>query len=209
MVTTPGTPNPKIAFADAVTTGANGGFPRKKFTVADCRFLQENGLLDAGRYELIEGDIVFKMAQGLAHKLSVTLLIGVLSQVFGIFSIRNQADFGIGARDRYNDPEPDAIVLRGTARDYADHEPDPVSDVLLVAEVGISALSGDLSVKADLYARQQIREYWVIDVNGRQLHVFREPTADGYNVHDIFSDTDVVSPLAVPDAVVRVADLLP
>ncbi len=192
----------------AVLRGSNGSFPRKRFTVAECRFLQDGGLLEAGRYELIEGDIVYKMPQGFAHKTSVSLLMGILSGVFGAFGLRNQADFGVGLRDEYSDPEPDICVLRGHVRDYADREPEP-EEVLLVCEIAASSLEGDTTVKTGIYARQGLQEYWVVDVVGRVLHVYRDPIAGVYASHVTLTETQTVSPLAAPDAGIAVADILP
>jgi len=55
-----------------------------------------------------------------------------------------------------------------------------------------------------------------LDVNGRQLLVFRDPVADPsqplghrYATRLTLGPSDAVSPLAAPQASVRVADLLP
>jgi Uma2 family endonuclease len=86
----------------------------------------------------------------------------------------------------------------------------------LVVEVADSSLNADLSTKAELYATAGIPEYWVLDVDGRRLFVFRTPAAipqglgaTAYQTHFTLTDADTVCPLAVPTATVRVADLLP
>lgn len=66
-----------------------------------------------------------------------------------------------------------------------------------------------LSVKAGIYARQNLREYWVLDVDGHELHVFRTPQNGAYAVHDTLTEDATVSPLAAPHATISVADLLP
>lgn len=78
----------------------------------------------------------------------------------------------------------------------------------LVVEVAGSSLNFDTNEKRLLYARACIREYWVVDVNGRRLLVYRNPQAGDYASQQVLGLTDAVSPLAVPAAVVRVADLL-
>jgi Uma2 family endonuclease len=69
---------------------------------------------------------------------------------------------------------------------------------------------------AEVYATAGIADYWVVDVDGRRLLVFRDPVplpqglgGSAYRTHLTFGAGDSVSPLAVPTAVVRVADLLP
>ena len=51
----------------AILPPRGDGFARKKWSVAECRFLTDSGLLEPGKYELIEGEIVFKMGQGRIH----------------------------------------------------------------------------------------------------------------------------------------------
>jgi Uma2 family endonuclease len=45
--------------------------------------------------------------------------------------------------------------------------------VLLAVEVAHTSLQYDLTTKAELYAAAGIPEYWVLDLEGRVLHVFR------------------------------------
>jgi Uma2 family endonuclease len=59
-----------------------------------------------------------------------------------------------------------------------------------------------------IYAKAGIREYWVVDVNGRLLRVYRDPKAGDYTAQQTFGPAESVSPLAAPSATVRVADLL-
>ena len=63
--------------------------------------------------------------------------------------------------------------------------------------------------KAELYATAGVPEYWVIDLEHRQLIVFRDPGADGYGTEWTVPADGSVSPLAVPNATIRIADLLP
>jgi len=67
-----------------------------------------------------------------------------------------------------------------------------------------------------LYATAGIADYWVLDVDGRRLLVFRDPVplpaglgATAYHTHLTLTDAESISPLAAPAAVVRVADLPP
>lgn len=62
----------------------------------------------------------------------------------------------------------------------------------------------------------RVAKYWVLDVAGRQLHVFRSPAplpaglgATAYQTHLTLSPTDTVSPLAAPNAAILVGELLP
>ena len=111
----------------------------------------------------------------------------------------------------HSDPQPDVSVIAGRFENYADHP----TTALLVVEVADATLSYDLTTKAELYATAGIPDYWVLDVTGRELHVFRDPVADAslgitaYQSRQTFGPADSVSLLAAPTASVRVADLLP
>ena len=79
-----------------------------------------------------------------------------------------------------------------------------------------SSLRYDTTVKLAVYAAGLIADYWVLDVNGRQLLVFRNPGADStaaqghtYRTQLTLSPADAVAPLAAPGRAVSVADLLP
>jgi Uma2 family endonuclease len=52
-----------------------------------------------------------------------------------------------------------------------------------VIEIADATLQSDLGRKAALYARHGVREYWVIDVNGRTVHQLSSPTDRAYDNH--------------------------
>ena len=180
------------------------GFVRKKWSVKECRFLTDSGLLEPGKYELIEGEVVFKMGQGRKHIYVVAQIIAILTAIFGD-AVQTQAEIGVGEIDDFNDPEPDVTVLRGTLRDYLDREPDPSTDVVLAVEAAQTSLRGDTTTKAQLYALHGVPEYWVVAIARRELIVYRQPTADGYAAVQTFSETESVAPLAAPESPFKVA----
>lgn len=196
-------------YAPPTADDASSLFPRKRWSRSECEFLVNSGLLEEGHFELIEGDIVSKMGQSRYHIFVVTALVRMLSSIFDPASVQCQAPVGIGALDPYNDPEPDASVLRGTVGQYLSREPDPRTDVLLVAEAALSTVRGDRTIKASLYARYGIPEYWLVDIAARQLVVFRQPSAEGYGQEITLTDAQSIAPLSAPQSAVAVRDLLP
>jgi Uma2 family endonuclease len=189
--------------------GTSDYFPRKRWTAAECERLVSDGLLDGAKFELIEGDIVPKMGQGRLHVIVVTRLIALLSAIFGIDFVQIQAPVGIGEIQETSDPEPDIAVLQNEVRSYGKDSPNPARDVRLAVEAAFTSLRGDLSIKARLYAEAGIPEYWVVDIKGRQLIVFRQPNTEGYSEQLTYSESDSVSPLSAPKASVLVSDILP
>jgi Uma2 family endonuclease len=116
------------------------------------------------------------------------------------------------ALDPESEPEPDLAVVSGGPRDYTDHPSRPA----LVVEVADSSLALDREHKGSLYARARLPEYWIVNLVGRVLEVYREPGLDAgaqygwaYRALLTLRADEHVTPLAAPSARIPVADLLP
>jgi Putative restriction endonuclease len=86
----------------------------------------------------------------------------------------------------------------------------------LVVAVADSSLRFDTTVKLTSYAAAPIGDYWVLDVDARQLLVFRDPIIDQtsaqkhtYATQLALGSADTIAPLAAPGRTLNVADLLP
>jgi hypothetical protein len=99
-------------------------------------------------------------------------------------------------------PEPDFHLYPATIL-----KPSQVrgADVLSIIELSESSLPYDLRRKADLYRRFGVREYWVIDLDAKQVHVHR---ADGAWPAAPVPLSTTVEPSLIPGFSVRVADFL-
>jgi Uma2 family endonuclease len=116
------------------------------------------------------------------------------------------------ALDPESEPEPDLAVVSGGPRDYTHHPSRPA----LVVEVADPSLALDREHKGSLYARARLPEYWIVNLVGRVLEVYREPGLDAgaqfgwaYRVLLTLRADEHVTPLAAPSARIPVADLLP
>ncbi len=175
-------------------------------TVQDYHRMTETGILDAEeRVELIAGQIVRMAAQGTAHSAAVTCVELLLRSCLGHqVLLRLQDPIQL---DNYSEPEPDIAVVKFEPRYYEDHHPRP-SDVYLVIEVADTTLQRDLKTKALLYAQSGIADYWVLDINDRQLHVFRSHSSSGYQQELILAEAMTVAPIAFPDCAIAVREML-
>jgi len=70
-------------------------------------------------------------------------------------------------------------VLLKPSQEYRKGNPQP-ADIRLLVEISDSSLAFDLKVRARLYARAGIVEYWVFDVPARRLVVHRNPLNGSY-----------------------------
>ncbi len=179
---------------------------RKKWTRDECRQLLEIGLLEEARFELIHGDIVPKMTQHERHIYTCKQIQKALEAIFGTDYVRLAAPIAIG---EYEEPEPDAAVMYRPLIEYLRLGTPLPAEVRLAVEVSDRTLRRDLGAKQRQYGQAGIPEYWVVNINARLLHVFREPAETGYASETILTPDDTFRPLAAPDAVVAVADLLP
>jgi len=182
--------------------------PRKRWTRGECATLEASGLLDQENLELVEGELISKMGKKRPHVSSFTRLQVWLMQVFGWSFVNAEAPIDVAPEDNpTNEPVPDLIVL-GQDESHFTSNPRP-RDLRLVVEIAHTSLSFDLKIKAALYARAGMPEYWVLDVAGRRLLVHRNPQSGTYADVAAYSEQESVSPLAAPQAQFRVADAFP
>ena len=180
----------------------------KRWTRKECDFLVSSGLLDE-RFELIEGEIILKGGQNRPHGMTMRLIRLYLERLFTANFMQIQEPVLVASEDdEFNEPEPDLTVLAQFYDNYGLKKPS-TGDVVLLVEIAHTTLDRDTKTKPRLYARADFPEYWVADVESRQIWVYRDPSAKGYNVVTIYSEATELAPLSRPDAKIRVGDLFP
>jgi len=185
------------------------GPPRKKWTRQECLALDATGLFDQQHLELIEGELIVKMGNKRPHVNSLVRLQEWLIVVFGWGVVIPEGPIDVAPEDNpTNEPEPDIVVLKRDISNFTKCNPTP-ADLHLVVEIADTTLAFDRRTKAPLYARAGISDYWVLDVNRRQLLVHREPTRGGYASVQVYNEAESVSPLAAPQREFKVSDALP
>lgn len=180
--------------------------PRKPWTREECQACEHAGLWQGQHYELVEGELIDKMGKNMPHVFGVRRVRRFLEQAFGWERVLSEAPIGVAQQDyRTSEPEPDVYLLREPR--LAGRQPGP-SDLALVVEISDTSLAFDLGVKAALYARAGIAEYWALDLNGRRLIVHRSPSEGVYKSVTAYNEHERIAPLAAPEHEVPVADLL-
>ena len=173
-----------------------------KWTVEDYHRLVEGGLLADRRVELLQGEIVQMAPEGPLHSSMTRGLSGYLQRQLGERAIVSEAH-PITLSD--SEPEPDLAIVRPPESQYRDRHPYP-EDIFWLVEVSRSTLEYDLNDKKKTYARARIAEYWVVDVLGKQIRIFRQPQGENYQLELAVSQGNI-APLAFPDLVVSVERL--
>ena len=180
---------------------------RRAITVDDYARMAEAGILTRDdRVELIEGQIIEMPPIGSEHagrvnRLNRTLVLALGER--GILTVQNPVRL-----NRISEPQPDFAVLKPRADDYTGSHPQ-AADVLLLIEVADSSLAYDQGVKAGLYARNGVPEFWLVDVRDRSVTMYREPEDGSYKTIVPCRGCDVLTIAALPGLSLRVEDVFP
>jgi Uma2 family endonuclease len=181
-------------------TRALDGFPRRRFTVADCLRMEAAGIIGPDeRYELIEGEIRplspkhhaherIKLAlnRALARYLPDSLQLGVETSVYL-------------ADDTFVDPDLSVFPIEIPTEEVR------AADMLLAIEVAATSLRFDKGPKAKLYARHGLGELWVIDAATGVTFIHTGPGPRGYGrIDEVAPDAELASP-SLPGFSFRIA----
>jgi Uma2 family endonuclease len=175
-----------------------------RITLEQYHRMVDAGILDDCRVELLRGVIVEMPPEGIPHAYCSTLAGEHLIEVLGSRAqVRDGHPITLPSG---SEPEPDIAIVQRLGKEYLSHHPYP-ENIFWLMEYSDSSLDKDLGVKADIYAFENIPEYWVINLNKNLLIVFRDPVDGKYQSRQE-SATGTISPLAFPDVAIAVARLL-
>jgi Uma2 family endonuclease len=159
----------------ASVTRAAEGFDRRSFTVKEVLRMQEAGIIsDDENFELIEGEIVPMQAKTHVHELIKSALGISLGR-----ALPEKLWLGFESTmylSKNTFVEPDLVIYpRGIKLEQVKG-----ADIVLAIEVALTSLAYDRGLKAQLYARHDVRELWVIDAKERRAHIHTGPKAGAW-----------------------------
>ena len=176
----------------------------RRLTIEEFERIPDDLFPEGERAELIDGLIYTRMSQNDPHYFALLLTLDVMRAVFGLgFTIAPQVPTRFETDTKV---EPDILVLRGAIRDYEGRRVKPSEDVALLIEVSDSTLLRDQTLKAELYAKQGVPEYWIVNLPNRTLETRRLPRAEGYAETRVYAEEESVP---ANGGEIPVADLLP
>jgi Uma2 family endonuclease len=179
--------------------------PRRAFTAEDIRRMIEAGVIgDEEKFELIEGEIVMMASKSIAHdNIKNALLIAFARHVSDELYVGVESTLQL-AEDILVDPDI-AIISRGIyqSADPKSFARPQAKDALLLIEIAVSSMDYDRKVKARLYARHGVREYWVIDALERVTWVHTGPSGDSWSSIVERGPGETLTTAAVPGFAVR------
>jgi len=169
-------------------------------------FLGSNLVDDPSRFELLDGLVFQRPMENPSHSLACGLVQDALLAVLPKdCHLRCQHPLAI---DDETEPDPDFAVVRGNRRDFTSDHP---TFAELVVEVSDTTLHIDKGRKLRAYARNEIQEYWIVNLADKALEVCRRPDRGNEEFGESFKlgMEQSATPLFAPDATIRVRDLLP
>jgi Uma2 family endonuclease len=147
-----------------------------------------------GKLELVDGVIVHMSPAQNPHGYYQTQCLLRLSSAFGEETSDGWMPI-VELTVRLNGHlvrDPDISVVRNPAGKVGVGKPE---EVLLVVEIAHTTLRTDLTYKRLNYAGSGIPHYWVVDVEGRNVHVMGRPGEEDYQDEQVFPfGTDIPVP---------------
>jgi Uma2 family endonuclease len=176
-----------------------------KWTIADYHQIIETGVLADRNVELLNGEIVEMPSEGVAHAHLNTRGRKIFQQLLG-----DRADVRdakpITLPEHASEPAPDLAVVQLPDDIYATHHPYP-ENIFLLVEYSYSSLAKDKELKRKLYAKAGIIDYWVVNLQDRQVIVHRDPVDGDYRSTQTLTSGSIAM-LAFVDVSIAVDQLL-
>lgn len=170
------------------------------------RMIEAEILTNDDRVELLEGQILQMSPQQPPHASTTQRASDSLRNLLtGKATIRVQLPITLHPN---SEPEPDIAVVRINSDEYQESHP-TADDIFLLVEVADTTLYTDCKQKSLTYAKAGITDYWVLNVNKRQVHVFREPNGEKYQQEILLNEEATLSLVAFPEIEVLITQLFP
>ena len=162
------------------------------------QLVQQGFITNHDRVELLDGQIAVKPEVNPPHLYRVKDVYDRMLEQFRTRAIAiSQSTIRLSQDGR---ADPDICLLKlETPRDRL---PLP-EDIHLLIEVSDSRLIRDRDVKLGLYARDGIKEYWIVNLEAQQFEVYREPDGERYASRCTVRDAQPCACLAVPNDLIE------
>lgn len=177
---------------------------RHKVTIDEVTELVNAGFFEEpSRIELIEGIIVEMPHEGFEHA-DWKMLIGewLIRALPSTHRVMIDTTLHLPP---HNAPSPDAWVYPR----HMDLKEVSGSDVALIVETADASLRKDTLVKAPLYARFGIQEYWIVDIEALEVLVFLPESKNSFGEPLRYAADSRITCTSLPSLSLRLADLAP
>ncbi len=161
----------------------------RRFTIKEYHKIYETGIFEGQRVELLNGMITVMFPMNNPH-------LGMVGRLTRMLNIRFANEYFVSPQCplkilQNNEPEPDIVIAKARDDDYMNSSIPP-EDVLLIIEIADSSLKRDRNQKKVIYAKTKIREYWIINLQDRQIETFENPQNGDYQIKNIIKAGETV-----------------
>ncbi len=170
----------------------------RRFSFAEFEQMSESGLFADEHVELLNGEIFVKGMQRPKHARAIRHLNKVFAELFTGKAVISPQLSLILLSPPPDFVEPDMALLQLPETLYDDRNPTS-TDALLVIEVSDTTLERDQNAKLRAYARNNIPEYWILNLHNNQLEVNRNPDGEDYLKTHKYKAGQVITPLEFTD----------
>lgn len=178
--------------------------PTYKWTIERYHQAIDAGLFDDDSVELLRGDIVVMPPERETHAYYNSEVGDYLRIVLGDrVKIREAHPITL---PNDSEPVPDLAIVKPLGAVYLEHHPYP-DEIFWLIEFSNTTLSKDLNEKKVVYSEAGIAEYWVVNLQDKELTIFRDLENGLYTTERTFK-TGIVSPLAFPDVQIYLQRLI-
>jgi Uma2 family endonuclease len=177
------------------------------FTVDEYYRMAEAGILNEDDcVELIDGEIVHMPPIGSNQASVVDTLARVLSSQLrldlAIVRVQNPVRL-----NEHSEMQPDIAAVRPREDRYKTGHPG-TTDVFLLIEVAESSVAADRQVKVPRYARAEVPEVWLIDLNDQSVEIFMDPSEGEYRTYQQLARDDALSLRVLQEVSFQVEEVL-
>lgn len=156
------------------------------------------------RLELLYGEVVEMSPIGPRHVACLVHLIKAFGGLMPRALLSPQNPLEISGLESL--PHPDLVLLR--PRGDLARNALSAKDALLVIEVADSSFATDRDTKIPMYAKANVPESWLIDVNSETVWVYRQPSPAGYRDVRSYRRGESIAPEAFPETSFLVDEIL-
>lgn len=177
-----------------------------RFSVDRFEQMTEAGIFsEDDRIELIEGELIKMSPIGTRHAACVDRLNYLLvKSLSDLVIVRVQSPIILG---QYSEPEPDLTLLKPRKDFYVNRHPGP-TDVKLIVEVSDKSLGYDREVKLPLYAKANIPEVWIVNLEHFSVEMYTNETQSGYESMNSYAKGQLLKSKMFPQLHAAVDDIL-
>ena len=174
-----------------------------KWSMEEWHRLIELGIFDNKSVELLNGDIVEMSPEGIPHSYTNLSVADYLRNILAEKAIIRESH---PITLNNSEPEPDIAVVRLPKTIYAQHHPYP-QDIYWLIEVSKTTLQFDLNIKAEVYASNNIPEYWIIDLVNKKVIAHTLPNDNSYS-QIVEYQVGFISPQTFSDIMIPLSELI-